>query len=40
MRRCDRDPRARQFLRTTAQRTDLPDELQAVARFAALDGIM
>lgn len=25
------DPRARQFLRTTAQRTDLPDELQAVA---------
>jgi HEAT repeat protein len=25
------DPRARQFLRTTAQRTDLPDEVQAVA---------
>jgi HEAT repeat protein len=25
------DPRARQFLRSTAQRTDLPDELQAVA---------
>ena len=25
------DPRARQFLRTTAQRTDLPDELLAVA---------
>ena len=25
------DPRARQFLRATAQRTDLPDELQAVA---------
>ena len=25
------DPRARQFLRTAAQRTDLPDELQAVA---------
>jgi len=25
------DPRARQFLRSTAQRTDLPDEVQAVA---------
>ncbi len=25
------DPRARQFLRATAQRTDLPDEVQAVA---------
>jgi hypothetical protein len=25
------DPRARQFLRTTSQRTDLPDEYQAVA---------
>ncbi len=25
------DPRARQFLRTTAQRSDLPDEVQAVA---------
>jgi HEAT repeat protein len=25
------DPRARQFLRSTAQRADLPDELQAVA---------
>ena len=25
------DPRARHFLRTTAQRTDLPDEVQAVA---------